>query len=148
MLRSLVVLVAVAVPVAAAPVPKAKVKEFSLDGKWETVERVNKGEAVKDQWVWQISGEKLTPAGKQPDGTLRDTFSGATTTFVRPDSTRPDEFEYRYTSGTTNLVYRGRVEWVGDEWVFCFGDAGGERPSEVKAGKGVYYLRFKRMSEK
>jgi hypothetical protein len=132
----------------AAPVPKAKVKEFNLDGKWETVERVNKGNAIKDPWVWQISGEELTPANKQPDGTLRGTFSGATTTFVRPDSTKPDEFEYRYTSGQTNLVYRGRVLWDGEEWVFCFSDAGGERPSEVKAGKDVYYLRFKRMSDK
>ncbi len=132
----------------AAPVPKAKVKEFSLDGKWETVERVNLGREVKQSCVWEIGGEKLTWFEKAPGGGLRETFSGATTSFVRPDATKTDECDYRYSSGPTELVYRGRVKWDGDEWVFCFGEAGGERPTEVKSGKDVYYLRFKRVSDK
>ncbi len=149
MLRSLVVLVALAVPLAAAPVPKAvKGKAFDLDGKWETSERVNKGQEVKEPWVWEISGEQLTPCGKVPGGGLRPTFSGATTSFVRPDPAKADEFDYRYKSGGQEMTYRGRVSWEGDEWVFCFGESGGERPTEVKAGKDVYYLRFKRMSDK
>lgn len=134
--------------VAAAPVPKVKGKEFDLDGKWETAERVNKGQVIKEPWVWEVSGEKLTPASKQRDGTIRPTYSGATLTFTRPDPNKRDEFDYRYSSNGQELVYRGRVQWDGEEWVFCFSDAGGERPTEVKAGKDVYYLRFKKMSEK
>lgn len=148
MLRSLVVLVVLAVPLVAAPVPKVKAKRFTLDGKWETAERVNKGQAIKEPWVWEISGEQLTPCGKEPGGQLRPTFSGATTSFVRPDSAKPDEFDYRHQSNGQELNFRGRVQWDGDEWVFCFADAGSERPSEVKAGKDVYYLRFKRLSDK
>jgi hypothetical protein len=132
----------------AAPVPKAKPKEFSLDGKWETAERVNLGREIKESCVWEISGETLTWFEKAPGGGLRPTFSGATTSFVRPDAAKSDECDYRYSSGGTELVYRGRVKWDGDEWIFCFSDTGGDRPAEVKAGKDVYYLRFKRMSDK
>ena len=134
--------------VAAAPVPKVTVKEFSLDGQWETAERVNKGRVIKDAWVWEIQGEKLTPCSRGSGSTLVPTFNGATTSFVRPDPAMADEFDYRYSSGPTELVYRGRVTWDGEEWVFCFAEAGADRPTEVKAGKDLYYLRFKRMSDK
>ena len=148
MLRALLAVGLLGSVAAAAPVPKAKVKQFSLDGKWETAERVNKGQEIKQSCVWEVSGEQLTWFEKAPGGGLRPTFSGATTSFLRPDPTKTDEFDYRYSSSGTELVYRGRVAWEGDEWVFCFGEAGGERPTEVKAGKEVYYLRFKRMSDK
>lgn len=136
-------------PAVAAPVPKAvKGKAFDLNGKWETTERVNKGKEVKEPWVWEIKGEQLTCSGKALGGELRPTFNGITTAFVQPDPTKPDEFDYRFSPGRGELVYPGRVIWEGDEWVFCFAEAGGERPTEVKAGKEVYYLRFRRMSDK
>jgi hypothetical protein len=134
---------------AAAPVPKAvKGKAFDLDGRWVTAERVNKGNEIKEAWAWEIGGETLTIRNPAGDGTFRKTYQGTTTTFSRPDPTKPDEFDYRYSPGQGELVYRGRVQWDGDEWVFCFGEAGADRPTEVKAGKDVYYLRFKRMSDK
>jgi len=40
------------------------------------------------------------------------------------------------------------MEWDREEWLFCFGEAGAERPTELKVGKGVYFHRFKRMEKK
>jgi hypothetical protein len=133
---------------AAAPVPKSvKAKTFDPSGKWVTAERVNRGEVVKEEWIWEISGEALVTFS-QSRGVLHRTHQGADTSFVRPEEAKPDEFDYRYKSGQTNLVYRGRVKWDGDEWVFCFAEAGADRPAEVKAGKDVYYLRFKKLADK
>jgi hypothetical protein len=151
MLRAIVVLLLVAgVTALAAPVPKTlKAKTFDLTGKWVTAERVNNGQVVTDPWVWQISGETLTPCYLNPDDTLRPTYpSTAVMTFSRPDPAKPDEFDYQFNDAGSRYHYRGRVAWEGDEWVFCFGQPGADRPAEVKAGKDVTYYRFKRLADK
>jgi hypothetical protein len=149
MLRAFVGLVLATSVAVAAPVPKVlKAKAPELDGWWTTAERVNQGKDVTEPWVWQISGERLTTYSPSRGDVLRRTHEGATTTFVRPDPAKPDELDYRYSDGRLELVYRGRVKWDGDEWVFCFAEAGADRPAEVKAGKDVYYLRFKRTTER
>jgi hypothetical protein len=146
--RAFVLLLLTASAALAAPVPKAvKAKTFDLSGKWVTAERVNRGQEVKEEWIWEISGETLVTFS-QSGGRLRRTHEGADTSFVRPDPEKVDEFDYRYKSGQSNLVYRGRVKWDGEEWVFCFAEAGADRPAEVKAGKDVYYLRFKKLADK
>jgi hypothetical protein len=134
----------------AAPVPKAlKAKTFALDGVWVTAERVKNGQVITDPWVWQINGETLTPCYLNPDRTLQPTYPRtAVMTFTRPDPDKPDEFDYQFKDAGSSYHYRGRVEWDGDEWVFCFGEAGAARPAEVKAGKDVNYYRFKRLPGK
>lgn len=131
----------------AAPVPKRIKPPASYDGRWESVERVNRGAKVVGKWVWEIRGDKLTPYSESRGGTLQPTYTGATLTLAPPDPTRPDELDYRYTAGTTELVYRGRAEWDGDEWLFCFGEAGADRPAKVQSGADVYLLRFRRIKD-
>jgi hypothetical protein len=148
MIRTLLTLGLLTSVATAAPVPKAKVKAFDLDGKWVTAERVNRGKEIKELWAWEICGETLTIRSSAGDGKFRTSYQGTTINFVRPDPTKADEFDYVYAPGKGELRYRGRVMYDGDEWVFCFGEAGADRPTEVKAGKDVYYLRFKRMPDK
>jgi hypothetical protein len=148
-MRSLVIAGLLAAVVVAAPVPKSvKPKERSLDGQWITTERSHNGAEIKSAWVWVIDGEKFTAHSAQNGGVGAPSFPDATTTFTRPDPSKADEYDYTYRSTTSTIVYRGRVKWDGDEWVFCFGQANGDRPAEVKTGNGVYLNRFKRIADK
>jgi hypothetical protein len=131
----------------AAPVPKAK-KEPSLTGQWITTERVHSGQAIKDPWVWVIDGEKLTIHDAENGGVGRANYTGTSITFSRPADGKADEYDYTHQSNGQTLVFRGRLKWDGEEWLLCFGQANGDRPAEVKAGKGVYFHRFKRIPEK
>lgn len=148
MCRFVVVLLVATGVVQAAPVPKAKPKPPSLDGWWITSERVHFGQNIKAPWIWELKGEKLTIYTGATGDDLRPTYQNATTTVSAPDPDKPNEIDYKFVDGTTVLVYRGRMEWDGEEWLFCFGEAGAERPAELKAGKGVYFHRFKRMEKK
>lgn len=148
MFRSLVGSLFVVGVAVAAPVPKAKTKEPSLDGRWITTERSHSGGAITTPWVWVIEGEKFTAHSAKDGGVGNPNFPGATTTLTRPDPIKADEYDYTYTAPNTTLVYRGRVKWDGEEWLFAFGPANGDRPAEVKAGDGVYFHRFKRIADK
>lgn len=147
-MRVLVLAVIAATAAVAAPVPKAKPKEPSLDGKWITTERSHNRGEIRSQWVWVIDGEKFTAHTAKDGGVGNPNFPDATTTLTRPDPSKADEYDYTYRSNATTLVYRGRIKWDGEEWLFAFGTANGDRPAEVKAGDNVYFHRFKRIADK
>jgi hypothetical protein len=142
----------VCVAAVAAPVPKAvKAKPPNLDGKWDTAERVTLGNDVSktQAMVWEVSGTVLTMFDRQQDGTLSAaTQPNATVTLAPPDGGAADELDFLFVEGDRRELFKGRAEWDGDELRISFGQAGADRPSEVKATASVYHYRLKRVKDK
>lgn len=151
MLRPLVLLVVAAVPLVAAPVPKAAKGKTTLEGKWDTVERVALGSDVTATrpMVWDVSGAVLIMYDRHQDGTLTLAAApNATVTLAPPDGGAADELDFLYVEGDSRKLYKGRSRWDGDDLLVSFGEPGADRPTEVKATESVYHYRLKRAKAK
>ncbi len=149
-MRVLLVTACVAAVAIAAPVPKAvKAKAPSLDGRWECVElNANDADVTKgNPWVWDIDGEKLT-IHRRDNGQLRPNEANMTTRLVCTDPAKPEEIDYIRDGNNGKSVFKGRFVIDGDKLTVCYDTNGGDRPTELKAGIRVHYVRFTRAVEK
>jgi uncharacterized protein (TIGR03067 family) len=147
--RTLLALLLVPALAVAAPVPKAVKRPPSLDGRWELVELVAGGRDVagSNPWVWEVRGEQLTQYHRQPDGTLRPDESGVRR-LVQPAGGGAEDLDYTTTDAAGEFVYHGLAAVDGDELVVCYPTvAAAPRPAERKAGLGVNYCRFRRVTD-
>lgn len=145
MTRPLFVLLIVSAAAVAAPVPKSLKKRPPLDGRWVTTERVEWGvkQTADRRLVWDIDGEKVSPFNQYlPEEQLLPAYTTAVVTISQPSG---DELDVLYSDGPTQLVFRGRIRWDGDQLLIALGGVNKPRPTEVEAA-GVYaFYRFDRM---
>jgi uncharacterized protein (TIGR03067 family) len=135
MVRTLLVAVLTASVVAAAPVPKDFKKAPVLDGRWQVTAYESNGRPLNSPSVlkqtWAFAGEDLT--------ITRTTSVNATPTKikVRTDAkTRPMEFDYIFSTGTTRL---GVFERTGDTLTIslAISTTTGTRPTNLDGGTGT-----------
>jgi hypothetical protein len=146
--RPLLTLLLVPALGAAAPVPKEKPPPpLDLDGTWESVEVTIGGGGAGQTFnrVWVIEGEQVTESVAGRGGRLQQVD---TRKLSRPDGGKAGEVDFVSSAGGRVTVNRSVVERKGDELVVCYPTTPDTpRPAELKAGSGVTFIRFQRVTD-
>lgn len=147
--RQLLALLFVPALAVAAPVPKSLKKPSPLDGRWDVVAMNFDGvdATAMNPDVWVIRGEKVTRFSKGRDGTLHPLAPQFAYALER--GAEADHINYVFGAGRVGAMqYSALFTQDGDTLTLAHGTTSDKpRPSDLKPGRGITVLQFKRVAD-